>query len=50
MGSRKEHLQVEVLKAFSFCVEYGVHLESEWAPCEENELADYVGCIVDYDD
>ena len=38
------------LKVLSLCVEYGIHLESEWTPCEEDELAHHVSCIVDYDD
>ena len=50
VGSRKEHLQLEVLKVFSLCVSHGIHLEPEWIPRKENELADYVSRIVDSDD
>ena len=50
VGSRKEHLQLEVLKVFSLCVSHGIHLEPEWIPRKENELADYISRIVDSDD
>ena len=39
VGSRKEHLQIEVLKVFSLCVSHGIHLEPEWIPRKENELS-----------
>jgi len=50
VGSRKEHLQIEVLKVFSLCVSHSIHLEPEWIPRKENELADYISRIVDSDD
>eukprot|EP00731_Ephydatia_muelleri_P026444 Em0018g544a len=27
-----------------------IHIEPEWIPREQNEIADYISCIVDYDD
>ena len=40
VASRKEHLQLEVLKVFSLYVSHGTHLEPEWIPHKENEWAD----------
>ena len=50
VGSGKAHLQVEALRVFDLCVQYQIHLEPEWVPREENQLADYLSRIVDYDD
>ena len=50
VGSGKAHLQVEALRVFELCVQYQIHLEPEWLPREENQLADYLSRIVDYDD
>lgn len=35
---------------FELCVQHQIHLEPEWVPREENQLADYLSRIVDYDD
>ena len=35
---------------FSLSVRYQLHLEPEWIPRELNARADYLSCIVDYDD
>ena len=40
VGSGKAHLQVEALRVFELCVQYQIHLEPEWVPREENQLAD----------
>ena len=50
MGSGKAHLQVEALRVFELCVQHQIHLEPEWVPREENQLADYLSRIVDFDD
>ena len=50
VGSKKGKLQSEALKIFKLCLEYSIKLEPEWIPREENEVADYISRIVDYDD
>ena len=49
-GSRLPVLQAEALKIFSACVNHHIHIEPEWVPREQNELADYFSRIIDYDD
>ena len=49
-GSGKPALQAEALGIFSLCVNNYIRIESEWIPREQNELADYYSCLVDYDD
>lgn len=49
-GSRQPALQAEALKIFSACVTHHIHMEPEWIPREQNELADYYSRLVDYDD
>ena len=34
-------LQAEALAIFSVCVKNHIHIEPEWIPRDENELADY---------
>ena len=46
-GSKKSNQQAEALAIFSTSV---VNNISEWIPREENELVDYLSCIIDYDD
>lgn len=50
VGSKKQHLQEEVLKVFNMCIGHQIKLEPEWVPREENTLADCISRIVDYDD
>ena len=50
VGSQKPHLQEQAMKVFETCISYQIRLEPEWLPREENELADFVSRIVDYDD
>ena len=38
------------MKVFQTCIDYQIRLEPDWLPREENELADFISCIVDYDD
>ena len=49
-GSRKPVLQKEALAIFTTCVNYHIQLEPEWIPREENEFADYLSKLVDYND
>ena len=49
-GSRQPALQVEALKIFAVCVSHRIHMEPEWIPRKQNELADYYSHFVDYDD
>ena len=49
-GSRQPALQVEALKIFAVCVSHHIHMEPEWIPRKQNELADYYSRLVDYDD
>ena len=50
VGSRKPDLQGEALAIFSISLSQHIHLEPEWIPRKNNELADYLSRIVDYDD
>ena len=50
VGSRKPNLQEQALRVFETCIIYQIRLEPEWVPRSENELADFISRIVDYDD
>ena len=49
-GSKKSLLQELALSVFQLCVVHHVTIEPEWIPREENELADYISKLRDYDD
>ena len=49
-GSRKSHLQDGAISIFEECFQHGIKLEMAWIPRCENEKADYLSRIVDYDD
>ena len=49
-GSKKPLLQELALSVFQLCVVHHVTIEPEWIPREENELADYISKLRDYDD
>ena len=49
-GSKKPILQQEALAVFDASVKARILLKPEWIPREENEIADYISRIVDYDD
>jgi len=49
-GSKKPILQREALGIFDIAVKARIQLEPEWIPREDNEVADYISRIVDYDD
>ena len=48
--SRKQHLQEGALSIFEVCFQHGIRLEMEWLPRNDNQIADYVSRIRDYDD
>ena len=50
VGSGKGCLQDVALQKFALCMSRAIHIEPEWIPREQNELADYISRIVDYDD
>ena len=50
VGSRKAHLQEQAMRVFETCIAYQIRLEPEWLPREENELADFISRIINYDD
>ena len=47
MGSKKPDLQAEAL---AVSLSHHVHIEPEWIPRKNNETADYLSRIIDYDD
>ncbi|XP_048243125.1 uncharacterized protein LOC125376006 [Haliotis rufescens] len=49
-GSMKADLQKIALEIFDLCVSHAIHLEIQWIPRSENQKADYISRIVDYDD
>ena len=50
VGSKKPDLQAEALAIFSISLAQPIHIEPEWVPRRDNEVADYLSRIVDYDD
>jgi hypothetical protein len=50
VGSRVEELQKEAVDIFKVAIAHNICLEPEWIPRTQNEFADYVSRIVDYDD
>ena len=49
-GSKNTALQSEALAIFSMSIDNHIHIEPEWIPREQNQLADYYSRIVDNDD
>ena len=49
-GSRKPQLQAEAMAIFSTSVANNIRIEPEWIPRAENDVADYLSRITDYDD
>ena len=49
-GSRKQHLQDGAMAIYEMCFQNGIKLEMEWIPRSQNQLADYISRIQDYDD
>ena len=49
-GSKKPQLQMEAMAIFSTTIANSITIEPEWIPRAQNEMADYLSRIVDYDD
>ena len=49
-GSKKPHLQDGAMAIYEVCFQNGIKLEMEWIPRSQNELADYISRIQDFDD
>ena len=49
-GSKKPDLQTEALAIFSTYLQQHIRIEPEWIPRDQNEQADYISRLVDYDD
>jgi hypothetical protein len=49
-GSKKPHLQDGALSIFEVCMQFSIKLEMVWTPRNDNERADFISRIVDYDD
>ena len=43
-------LQSEGKCIFNICFHHGISMEPEWVPRSRSEQADYLSCIVDFDD
>ena len=50
VGSMKLDLHRLAIKIFLFCAEHSINLEVQWIPRTENEGADYISRLVDFDD
>ena len=50
VGSPKPHLQSIAAKNFNLCMLHDIELEIAWLPRMDNEKADYLSRIIDYDD
>ena len=49
-GSRQPPLHAIALNIFTLCLSHQIHLEPEWIPRGENEQADFISRILDFDD
>ncbi|KAK3097826.1 hypothetical protein FSP39_013568 [Pinctada imbricata] len=49
-GSMKSELLNISLDIFEFCLSFGITLDMEWVPRDQNERADMLSRIVDFDD
>ena len=50
VGSMKLGLHRLAIKIFQFCAEHSIRLEVQWIPRTENEKADYISRLLDFDD
>jgi len=50
VGSKTPLLQKEALSVFSLSAAHNISIEPEWIPHGENQLADYISHIQDWDD
>lgn len=49
-GSMKLELQVMARNIFELCIKNNIRLEVQWIPRSENEQADYLSKMIDFDD
>lgn len=49
-GSMKLELQKLALSIFEFCKRHNISVNIQWIPREDNEKADYLSKLIDYDD
>jgi hypothetical protein len=49
-GSRKQHLQEGAMAIFEICFQNAIKLVMVWIPRAQNQLADYISRIPDFDD
>jgi len=50
VGSMKLDLHRLAIKIFQFRAKHSIRLEVQWIPRTENEKADYISRLVDFDD
>ena len=50
VGSYKPHLQQIAIDIFSVCLSFGISLDSQWLPREENARTDLLSRFIDRDD
>ena len=50
IGSPKPHLQQVAVEIFNLCLRFGISIQSQWLPREENFRADLLSRFVDKDD
>ena len=43
-------LEGSLVKSFQFCAKRSIRLEVQWIPRTENEKADYISRLLDFDD
>jgi len=49
VGSMKSDLHRLAVKIFQFCAEHNIRLEVQWIPRTENERADNISRLIDFD-
>ena len=49
-GSRKKHLQYLAVSISRLCLLNGISIIPHWIPRCQNQLADFISKIIDYDD
>ena len=49
-GRKKPHLQDGAMSIFETCFQHSIKLVMEWIPRSENEVADYISKLGDFDD
>ena len=50
VGSKTAALQTEVFGIFSLCISKQIRIEPDWIPRTQNQKADYLSHLIDYDD